>query len=385
MRELVQHGERLGRLNWEAISSRVVTARLKAMGRGQRRPGGARTMRNSFISVISAYAPTARAPPGIKSKFMEELQDVLDKVPSSDLLLLLGDFNARVGCSDTNGRGIRGRYGIGAGNKAGDRLLEFCAVNQLTVMNTWFAKKDIHLATWQHPATRQQYMIDYVLMCAGQRTVCTDVQVMRGASCWTDHHMVRAKLRVGLPRWRKIRVSALPVAVHTLHAEKQRDAYERKLDEVLHDNPHNTNGAAEYNWGTLKECVMSAAEAVLGRGRKRQPDWFLEAENSLRPLLEAKRAAHDRLLHADNTSNRREFRKHQRMVARAVVEAKERWIKRVASTAELARRDGKQRWKSVRQLQLAFAGRKATRPTALFKEDGVETQSPDEVKHGHFN
>ena len=51
---------------WEAISSRVVTARLKAMGRGQRRPGGARTTRNSFISVISAYAPTARAPPGIK-------------------------------------------------------------------------------------------------------------------------------------------------------------------------------------------------------------------------------------------------------------------------------------------------------------------------------
>ena len=129
---------------------------------------------------------------------------------------------------------------------------------------------------------------------------------------------------------------------------------------------------------------MSAAEAVLGRGRKRQPDWFLEAENSLRP---AKRAAHDRLLHTDNTSNRREFRKHQRVVARAVVEAKERWIKSIASTAELARRDGKQRWKRVRELQLAFAGRKATRPTALFKEDGVEMQGPDEVKqrwHGHF-
>ena len=125
-----------------------------------------------------SYICISRAPPGIKSKFMEELQDVLDKVPSSDLLLLLGDFNARVGCSDTNGelwRGIRGRYGIGAGNEAGDRLLEFCAVNQLTVMNTWFAKKDIHLATWQHPATRQQYMIDYVLMRAGQHTACTDV------------------------------------------------------------------------------------------------------------------------------------------------------------------------------------------------------------------
>ena len=68
----------------EAVSSRIVTARLKTVSRGKRRP---------YIFVISVYAPTAKAPPGIKGKFLNVLQDAIDKVPQSDVLLLLGDIN----------------------------------------------------------------------------------------------------------------------------------------------------------------------------------------------------------------------------------------------------------------------------------------------------
>ena len=74
----------------------------------------------------------------------------MDKIPSSDVLLLLGDFNARVGCSVADGdvwKGVRGQHGVGCCNEAGERFLEFCAVNQFTIMNTWFTKKSIHLAT----------------------------------------------------------------------------------------------------------------------------------------------------------------------------------------------------------------------------------------------
>ena len=45
---------------------------------------------------------------------MEDLQDAVDKTPVSDVLLLLGDFNSRVGCSaagDALWRGVRGRHG----------------------------------------------------------------------------------------------------------------------------------------------------------------------------------------------------------------------------------------------------------------------------------
>ena len=47
----------------EAVSSRVIIARLKLSRAGQRRPGGSRETRSSFLSVVSVYAPTAKAPP----------------------------------------------------------------------------------------------------------------------------------------------------------------------------------------------------------------------------------------------------------------------------------------------------------------------------------
>ena len=53
------------------------------------------------------------------------------------------------------------------------------------------AKKPIHLATWRHPATKEMHMIDYIVMWSNQRMFCTDVQVMRGGTCWTDHRMIR--------------------------------------------------------------------------------------------------------------------------------------------------------------------------------------------------
>ena len=106
---------------WEAVSSRVITARLKAARAGQRRPGGSKETGNIFFPVISVYAPTAKAPPGIKEKFMDDLQDAIDRTPASDILLLLGDFNARVGKStadDDEWREVRGGHGVGCCNAA---------------------------------------------------------------------------------------------------------------------------------------------------------------------------------------------------------------------------------------------------------------------------
>ena len=92
-------------------------------------------------------------------------------------------------------QGTLGIHGLEERNEAGEEFLEFCASNQLTIMITWF-KKEIHLGTWMHPATKKYHMIDFIVMCEGQGMFCKDVQVMRGANCWSDHRLVRAKLRV---------------------------------------------------------------------------------------------------------------------------------------------------------------------------------------------
>ena len=89
-------------------------------------------------------------------------------------------------------------------------------------------------------------------------------------------------------------------------------------------------------------------------------------------------------------TNRRQFRrKHQRAVKFAVVEAKEDWIlRRVAMKVKQAKKDGRQRWQGVKQLQMAFAGQRHLRLSALLKENGEMTKSPLEFKqrwHKHFS
>ncbi len=55
------------------MSSRIVVARLKWIGRRQRRAGGFREKSTSFVTIVCVYAPTARAPPRVKEKFSSEL------------------------------------------------------------------------------------------------------------------------------------------------------------------------------------------------------------------------------------------------------------------------------------------------------------------------
>ena len=93
---------------------------------------------------------------------------------------------------------------------------------------------------------------------------------------------------------------------------------------------------------------METAEECVGRERKK-------ARSTLQPILEAKRQAHQRVLHTNTIANRREYRKHQRIVKHAVDCAKESWILRIAHEAERAKKDGRQSWLSIQQLQMGYA------------------------------
>ena len=122
----------------------------------------------------------------------------------SDVLLVLGDFNARVGCGMQGDvwSGVRRRHSLGNCNEAGEDFLEFCAVNRLTIMNTCMVLHESYTPGYvEAPSyTKLLHMIDYIVMRAEQRTLCRDVQVMRGATCWTDHFMDRGRISLSFPR-----------------------------------------------------------------------------------------------------------------------------------------------------------------------------------------
>ena len=133
-----------------------------------------------YASVVSVYVPTHRTSQVVKDQFFDDLQHVVDGISNDDLLLVMGDFNARVGCGDP-WDGVRGCHGVGHINDNGEALLSWCAQNSLIVMNTMFQKKTIHRYTWQHPGSKQWHCIDYVSMKRSQGCYCCNVPVLRSA------------------------------------------------------------------------------------------------------------------------------------------------------------------------------------------------------------
>ena len=111
----------------------------------------------------------------------------------------MGNLKAQVRCGDDidpSWFGARGRLGVGRLNENGEHLPTFCALHELCIMNTMFAKIRIYQFAWQHPGTKIWYCIDYVLMRHSQQHYCSDVKVFHSAECWTDYKQVCATLRL---------------------------------------------------------------------------------------------------------------------------------------------------------------------------------------------
>ena len=79
--------------------------------------------------VIQVYAPTSNAEEAEVEQFYEDLQDLLELTPQKDVLFIIGDWNAKVGSQET--LGVKGKFGLGIQNEAGQRLIEFCQENAL--------------------------------------------------------------------------------------------------------------------------------------------------------------------------------------------------------------------------------------------------------------
>ena len=55
------------------------------------------------ITVIQVYVPTSNAEEAEVERFYEDLQDLIELTPKKDVLFIIGDWNAKVGSSETPG------------------------------------------------------------------------------------------------------------------------------------------------------------------------------------------------------------------------------------------------------------------------------------------
>ena len=76
------------------------------------------------ITVIQVCAPASHAEEAEVERFYEDLQDLLELTPKKDVLIIIGDWNAKVGSHEI--RGITGKFDLVVQNEAGHRLTECC-------------------------------------------------------------------------------------------------------------------------------------------------------------------------------------------------------------------------------------------------------------------
>ena len=69
------------------------------------------------ITVIQVCAPTSNADEVEVEQFYEDLQDLLELTPQKDVLLIIGDWAAKVGSEET--AGVTGKFSLGVQNEAG--------------------------------------------------------------------------------------------------------------------------------------------------------------------------------------------------------------------------------------------------------------------------
>nr|VZI32247.1 unnamed protein product [Spirometra erinaceieuropaei] len=279
----------------EGINDRLMHLRLHLRGGGK------------FATIISAYDPTMTSSDAVKDKFYEDLHALLATVSKADKLIVLGDFNARVGTDHTVWRGVMGPHGLGGSNDNGLLLLRTCAEHRLILTNTFFCLPEREKATWRHPRSSQWHLLDYVLVRRRDQRDVPVTKAIAGADGWTDHRLVISKMRICLqPRRRPQaqRLDNLPIAATAAAAE---------------------NASVENRWCQLRDTVQSTALAVLCRAPRQHQDWFDENDAAIRNLLAEKNRLHKAYVDHPTEDNKVAFYRSRRQLQQRMREMQDAW------------------------------------------------------------
>ncbi|XP_072403364.1 uncharacterized protein [Diabrotica undecimpunctata] len=198
------------------------------------------------LTFFNIYAPTENASEEEKNEFYEKIEELYEEIPKNDILILLGDFNAKIGKEDTN-REIAGKETIHQNtNNNGRRICNLAAATDTFIISTQFKHKKEH----------------------------KNVRSSREANADSDHILVISDMKLKIltdkndRKKRKRRNRSKP---NTDNANRK---FCTKLEEkLLVLKPSNV----DKTWEDIKDSILITAEETIGlmEDNKRK-DWYDE-------------------------------------------------------------------------------------------------------------
>ena len=221
------------------------------------------------MTVIQAYAPTSASSDEEIQQFYEQLQQTIDGIHKRDILIVTGDFNAKVGARSTN-KHVMGNYGLGDQNERGEMLVDFCQENQFSIINTQFKQHPRRLYTWSSPDQRTRNQIDYILVQGRWRSSFMSAKTLPGADCGSDHQLLVCTMKMKL---RRIKRQQKPVRFDVTKINEQyRVEVKNKFQSLLEKDSEDST--PEELWQSIKEVVSKTAHRTLPRCKKKKKPWL---------------------------------------------------------------------------------------------------------------
>jgi exonuclease III len=114
----------LSSTNQTAVSERLITSRLNT--------------RLRKLTIVQYYAPPNAATIDEAEAFYDLLEVTLRHVKLSDIVILLGDLNAKIGDDNLDLKNVMGRHGLGTRNENGDMFIDLRVNYNLVIGGSLF-------------------------------------------------------------------------------------------------------------------------------------------------------------------------------------------------------------------------------------------------------
>ena len=279
-------------IDWEGHGDRIIRATFKS------------SRQRLNMDIIMVYAPTNEADEEAKETFYDRLAAVIDGRPRRNIVIVMGDLNAKIGEDNEGYETVMGREGLGIMNDNGERFADFCDMQDLVIGGSVFPHKKIHKATWRHPNGLHENQIDHIAYSRKFRRCFSDVRVMKGATVGSDHNLVVAKLKLRLKKdWKGKTETRQKFNTTLLKNLAKKEEFQIALSnrfQVLENLPE--DATVEEKWKTFKEATTTTCKEVLGKRNYSHKEWI--SADTITSLEERKKK-HQAVLHSRTREGKR--------------------------------------------------------------------------------
>lgn len=277
---------------------------------------------DEVLNMVSAYAPQVGLSMDARQEFWDDLEDVVQRVPLGEKLIIGGDLNGHVGTSRDGFESVHGGFGFGEKNDAGSSILDFALSYDLGIMNTWFKKRESHLVTYRSGGHASQ--IDFFLVRNAWRKSYTNCKVIPGESTATQHRLVVLDFR-GKGYFRKRRPPSEPrIKWWRLQGEIKEQFVAKVTTTHIWSDSMDLGMSVDSTWDRVEHILKHTAMESLGESRGTMPpskdtSWW---NNEVKEIIKKKRESYKLLGKSRNTENLEKYKEARREAKKAVRDAR---------------------------------------------------------------